>query len=375
MKRLGSFLLALAMLCTLVPSAFAAQAEQYHFTASTEPGEIYATILRDYGETWAESYKHSLLFYTNAVNGDDVNEIDTDSHEIGPKDQYPWEARRAAIQSMSSIINNAEQVPMYADPEAQVFDDVEPGSWYYEAVNAMAAGGLLTGYTDGLFHPDDPITIAQYSTVFAKIYGIHSTEWTWGYAAANRYEPVYDQNGKLIDIKTGFCYVDENGNPYPGAVEPIRESHHWAQEDQLNIAFKAWHHSPLQHEVLDEPIIRGQMLTEMFTLYAAKYGASSAEKKWTLDDIPDSDTIKNSKDILRAEAIATGNWKRYAANNAWGQAGILRAYDAGVTTGIDDKHTCNPMATVTRAQFCQMLYNMGITTENSVPLPKGGLSG
>lgn len=385
-KRIAHAMMALVMLVSLTTTVYAA--EGYGFTTDDEPAEIYAIILRDHGKIAADEYKYALMLYSGATG--ENPRLSVDDYEIGHKDQYAVSDLQKALNHVPNRIDttatktettSTTETPStgtnnsvdYASPEAQAFDDVKPGSWYYEAVNAMAAGGLLTGYTDGLFHPDDPITIAQYSTVFAKIYGIHSTEWDWNWVQMNRYEPVYDQNGKLIAIEMKPCYVDENGNPFPGAIEPLRESHHWAQEDQINIVFMAQHHEALQHEVLDEPIIRGQMLTEMFTLYVNKYGASSAEKTWTMDDIPDADLAKNGRDILRADALATGNWKRYVANQLWGYASILRAYDANITTGVDDNHTCNPFGIVTRAQFCQMLYNMDITTANSVPLPKGGL--
>lgn len=43
-------------------------------------------------------------------------------------------------------------------PCLSAFADVEPGSWYAPAVTWAAEEGILTGRTDGLFHPFDPIT-------------------------------------------------------------------------------------------------------------------------------------------------------------------------------------------------------------------------
>ena len=38
---------------------------------------------------------------------------------------------------------------------------------------------------------------------------------------------------------------------------------------------------------------------------------------------------------------------------------VVRAYQYGITTGVDRKGTFSPKGSVTRAQMCQMFYNMG----------------
>jgi hypothetical protein len=54
------------------------------------------------------------------------------------------------------------------------FTDVQPGDWYYDAVMWAAANGLVNGYGDGKFGPNDPITHEQLAKIFygyAKFYG------------------------------------------------------------------------------------------------------------------------------------------------------------------------------------------------------------
>ena len=41
---------------------------------------------------------------------------------------------------------------------AMDYTDVDPGAWYGEAVRWAASQGVVTGYGDGTFGPDDPIT-------------------------------------------------------------------------------------------------------------------------------------------------------------------------------------------------------------------------
>ena len=50
-----------------------------------------------------------------------------------------------------------------------VFSDVSPTAWYAPAVHAMQDKGYLTGYGDGSFHPDAPITQEEALCILAKV--------------------------------------------------------------------------------------------------------------------------------------------------------------------------------------------------------------
>lgn len=57
------------------------------------------------------------------------------------------------------------------NPEIEVtasFDDVEDNIWYADAVKTIATLGILKGREDGLFHPDDPMTRAEFATVCVR---------------------------------------------------------------------------------------------------------------------------------------------------------------------------------------------------------------
>ena len=49
------------------------------------------------------------------------------------------------------------------------FSDVRPGAWYYDAVMTMADNGILGGYGNGKFGPDDPLTYQQLWTILDRI--------------------------------------------------------------------------------------------------------------------------------------------------------------------------------------------------------------
>ena len=48
------------------------------------------------------------------------------------------------------------------------FTDVERGSWYNNPVSTMASLGIITGYPDGTFRPDAPITRAEFAAIAAR---------------------------------------------------------------------------------------------------------------------------------------------------------------------------------------------------------------
>ena len=61
---------------------------------------------------------------------------------------------------------------MLALPAAQAsFSDVVRGSWYEVAVEEMARSGQLSGYPDGTFRPDAPITAAEFVTLVTRCAG------------------------------------------------------------------------------------------------------------------------------------------------------------------------------------------------------------
>lgn len=49
------------------------------------------------------------------------------------------------------------------------FADVPADAWYAPALNALTAMGLISGYSDGLFHPDDPMDHQQFLTIMGRL--------------------------------------------------------------------------------------------------------------------------------------------------------------------------------------------------------------
>src|SRR5690554_3736890 len=51
--------------------------------------------------------------------------------------------------------------------------DIE-GCWAEEAILALVNEGIITGYPDGTFKPEDPVTRAEFSKMIAKAFAIRT---------------------------------------------------------------------------------------------------------------------------------------------------------------------------------------------------------
>ena len=50
----------------------------------------------------------------------------------------------------------------------QIFSDVPENAWYFQAVQQMCAQGLISGYEDGTFRPQFPVTRAEFAVLVTK---------------------------------------------------------------------------------------------------------------------------------------------------------------------------------------------------------------
>lgn len=94
---------------------------------------------------------------------------------------------------------------VYAVQEAS-FTDLNPGDWYYQYVTFAKSKGFAQGYSDGSFHPNDPITRAEavilitqiagiidydISSTITSFYDVDSDDWfAYAVAVATQYEII-----------------------------------------------------------------------------------------------------------------------------------------------------------------------------------------
>ncbi len=83
----------------------------------------------------------------------------------------------------------------------QTFPDVSPADWYYDAVEALAAEGVVTGDVSGYFRPYDPATRAQFASMLAGVL---------------RLTPVPDTT--FADVQPGEWYAGAVGALYEAGI-------------------------------------------------------------------------------------------------------------------------------------------------------------
>lgn len=69
--------------------------------------------------------------------------------------------------SLCALLAQAMDYPM--SKAAPAFPDTPAEAWYTPYVTTLSALGIVNGYGDGLFHPDDPIPHQQFMTILARI--------------------------------------------------------------------------------------------------------------------------------------------------------------------------------------------------------------
>lgn len=93
--------------------------------------------------------------------------------------------RAQACKLIVGVLGLSSQVSTYA--RKTLFSDVSPSAWYNGYVNLAYAKGMINGYGDGTFGPDDPITYGQLATIALRLLGYTSAEigsvWPLDYTA------------------------------------------------------------------------------------------------------------------------------------------------------------------------------------------------
>lgn len=94
-----------------------------------------------------------------------------------------------------------------------MFSDVQAGMWFNESVCTLVKAGIISGYPDGTFKPNQSITRAEFSSMIARMFSV-------SYVGNNSFEDINDhwaQSYMNILSKLGILKGDSNGNANPDA--------------------------------------------------------------------------------------------------------------------------------------------------------------
>ena len=223
----------------------------------------------------------------------------------------------------------------------KTFDDVPENAWYYNAVSSMTANGILNGYDDGLFHPENNITLGEMAVI---IYQLASGE-----------NPV-GKTGSPEGVYADVTWLD---------------STHWAAYavNTLYTREVKYLYRPADHA--DDYVTRAEAIHAVYLL-ARETGhldENNIVEKHNLD--LDDKTVWpfiNLHTYTDAELQERSGIPDLAINPDLGYGistsllfNVMRAYKYGLVHGVDAEGNCHPNDSLTRAELCQMLYNAGIT--------------
>ena len=187
-----------------------------------------------------------------------------------------------------------EYVFVTGDASTIVFKDVSENHWANRAIYSLAYGGLVAGVGDNNFSPDTPLTRAQFYQILARATGLKVGE-AHDYWAYTAIESCKNFGFILKSVDL------ENFNPAE----------------------------------FDKPITREEAVAAL--TIATDYGENIIKDYIPMDFtmIPDFNDI--DEDYLTQ---------------------VTLGYIYGITSGVDSNRTFNPKGNLTRAQGCQLFYNL-----------------
>jgi len=236
---------------------------------------------------------------------------------------------------------------------ANRFSDVSADAWYAEAVNAMASTGLLAGYEDGTFQPNKNITVGEWCTILMRIATFEDADLSGGTKSPHWAGGTVSQAGGLGFTRVGWT-KDENAT-------------HWKEDELVNRGeaitglMLLINHSKPRNDAYDE----------LYERLTSTKKSSPDYRVRTLEDIPDHEVISaNNETYSTYPPGKVVLWSNVP--HSWEPESILKAYNEGLVSGVDAAGTCAPMANLTRAEACQMLYTAGLTwTLDTIPHVSG----
>ena len=226
------------------------------------------------------------------------------------------------------------------------YTDVPSTMWAYHPIMTMTEGGLLAGYGNHLFGPNDTLTKEQLDIIRTRIHDAdYPVSASGNKAFASR---AYAVILLSEDMVTGGSHTLTT---YESSI--IRDSgisgglvYSLAQNDKAAI---------------------GSMSQAVYDNWRASLAAGrNTDYISSVDELPDADKIhqwieENWKEM--SDLLNINNPAKYASVHdrtvATCEQAICRAYNLGMVSGYDSAGSFGPYNNLTRAQLSQMLYNMG----------------
>ncbi|MGI8317004.1 S-layer homology domain-containing protein [Halobacillus mangrovi] len=122
---------------------------------------------------------------------------------FGPNDNVSRaQVAKMAIESLNLTLSSSGQ-----------FDDVPSSHWAYEYINAAVKAGLVNGYGNGEFKPDEDITRAEIAAIVTRAFELSGNSSSYSFEDMNSSHWAYDDVYALASNSITTGYNDNTFRP------------------------------------------------------------------------------------------------------------------------------------------------------------------
>lgn len=317
------------------------------FSGITVPAGIVLDIYQYAGGS-TDSYK--LLVHVDTTDGtpETIGSSSSNSGTVNRPSQTPNNSGNSGNSSTSSKDwGEVEKVFVPGTPSSSYDDyytDVPSTMWAYHPIMTMTEGGLLAGYGNHLFGPNDTLTKEQLDIIRTRI---HDADY-----------PVSASGNKAFASRA-YAVILLSEDMVTGGSTSLSEY-------ETSLVNKSGVSGGLVYN-LSESGRFGSMWQGVYDNWRASLAAGrNTDYIASVDELPDADKIhqwieENWKEM--SDILNINNPAKYASVHdrtvATCEQAICRAYNLGMVSGYDSAGSFGPYNNLTRAQLSQMLYNMG----------------
>ena len=323
------------------------------FSGITVPAGIVLDIYQYAGGS-TDSYK--LLVHVDTTDGtpetigssSSNTGTSSNSGTVNRPSQAPSNSGNSGNSSTSSKDwGEVEKVFVPGTPSASYdnyYTDVPSTMWAYHPIMTMTEGGLLAGYGNHLFGPNDTLTKEQLDIIRTRI---HDADY-----------PVSASGNKAFASRA-YAVILLSEDMVTGGSTSLSEY-------ETSLVNKSGVSGGLVYN-LSESGRFGSMWQGVYDNWRASLAAGrNTDYIASVDELPDADKIhqwieENWKEM--SDILNINNPAKYASVHdrtvATCEQAICRAYNLGMVSGYDSAGSFGPYNNLTRAQLSQMLYNMG----------------
>lgn len=317
------------------------------------PSGLVVDFYRYYKFAGDSDYTYELMAHYDTTNGSaTIGSSDSgtasNSGTVNRPSQTPNNSGNSGNSSTSSEDwGEVEKVFVPGTPSASYDDyytDVPSTFWAYHPIMTMTEGGLLAGYGNHLFGPNDTLTKEQLDIIRTRI---HDADY-----------PVSASGNKAFASRA-YAVILLSEDMVTGGSTSLSEY-------ETSLVNKSGVSGGLVYN-LSESGRFGSMWQGVYDNWRASLAAGrSTDYIASVDELPDADKIhqwieENWKEM--SDLLNINNPAKYASVHdrtvATCEQAICRAYNLGMVSGYDSAGSFGPYNNLTRAQLSQMLYNMG----------------